>query len=256
MKSARKVIEEKLAKGQNVLIFFVGDSITWGISHVTDEETYTACVARHFAKRYRETTVVRYDGIANGDLSPLAGYSEPIVIQEGTKGKITVVRCGIGGNTVRRAINRKDDYMGKFITDEEPDIYVSMFGINDALFEDPSKYVVPEQFEKDLREYYDILCTNQKAVKVFMTPTWNDDGDKCTSCLEPYSDKVKLIAKEKGLQCIDTHALWMSHLKIGTENYGQRDWLSNVKGDKCHFSAVGSTATADFIFNELCGLVL
>ena len=252
MKYAKQLIEERLSEGKNVLIFFVGDSITEGTTHVTDDETYTAFVARLFAKRYSQATVVRYDGIVEDGLLPLKGYSSPVEVQNGTKGKIIVVRCGIGGNTVRRAINRKNDYISEFLTGEKPDIYVSMFGINDALSEDKDKYVTPEQFENDLKEYYEILCTNEKSVKVFMTPTWNDNGDRRESHLEPYVDKVKLFTKEKGLQCIDTHKLWMEHLEVGAENYGQRDWLSGVKGDGCHFSVNGGAETAKFIFGELC----
>ena len=43
----------------------------------------------------------------------------------------------------------------------------------------------------------------------------------------------------------------MKHLIVGTENYGQREWLSCIEGDSCHFSPVGSIKTAEFIFNEL-----
>ena len=255
MKNAIEVISEKISKKGNALIMFLGDSITWGEGHCTCEETYCAEIARLFAKQFQNTKVVRYDGIAQEGAMPLKEYSKPFVVQNGDEGTITVVRSGVGGDTVRRAINRKTDYTGKFITNEYPDIFIMMFGINDALSEDGSKFVVPEKFFEDYKELYGILQDNNKdALKIFMTPTYNDSGDSEKSHLEPYVEKVKEIAQITDSQCIDTHKLWMDHLEVGSENYGQRDWLSGVVGDACHFSPEGSRSTARFIFSELTKL--
>ena len=56
-----------------------------------------------------------------------------------------------------------------------------------------------------------------------MTPTYNDGGKTSASSLDYYSDKIKLLAEEIDSLLIDTHKLWMDHLIVDSENYGQRD---------------------------------
>ena len=38
----RKNIENRVNKGENYLVIAVGDSITWGLNHCSEEETYCA----------------------------------------------------------------------------------------------------------------------------------------------------------------------------------------------------------------------
>lgn len=40
--SIRKNIENRVNKGENYLVIAVGDSITWGLNHCNEEETYCA----------------------------------------------------------------------------------------------------------------------------------------------------------------------------------------------------------------------
>ena len=248
----KKCISDRINKGENYLIIAVGDSITWGLNHCNEEETYCAELARLFAKSMPEVNVVRYDGIVKQERSPLYGYSEPKTVQNGSKGRLTLVKSGVGGDTVQRAINRFDDYAGGFINGESPDLFLLMFGINDALASDPDKFVSPEQFYNN----YAVLCdmlknSNPKAEIVLMPPTYNDGGTGAQSCLDPYCEKVIELAQRNGLQYIDTHRLWMEHLIVGSDNYGQRDWLSGATGDSCHFSKKGANYTAEYIFSNL-----
>lgn len=250
MPKAMEKIREKLQKGGNALMMFLGDSITWGENHCTSEETYCAEFARLIGKIFPEITVIRYDGIVEVEGIPLKGYSEPVTVQRGTEQTLTIVRSGVGGDTVRRALNRKEDYIGEFITGERPDVFFVMFGINDALAGDPSKFIEPDVFYDDLKNLCQVLEENNpEAEIVLMTPTYNDSGKREKSCLEAYSDMVKKVAIEKELQLIDTHKLWMEHLIVDSEHYGQREWLSDVSGDYCHFSPEGSRVTAQHIFN-------
>ncbi len=252
MDNISNLIEEKINNNQDVLIMAVGDSITYGMNHCTVEETYCAELCKLFAKKYPKTLIVRYDGIVNGEFNPLKEYFGPIVINEGENGSITIVKSGVGGNTVRRALNRSDDYTGKFLNGKMPDIFLLMFGINDALQDDKNKFVTPDKFFEDYNELYNLLKnTNSNAKIILMTPTYNDTGMYETSGLEPYCEMVKKLAIQKGCFLIDTHKLWMEHLIIGSEHYGQREWLSGKQGDSCHFSPEGSKATAQFIFSEL-----
>lgn len=252
MVSVIDLIREKLNNNENVLITAIGDSITFGVIHCNPEETYCAELARLFAAFFPETTVLRYDGIPTDEAKPLSYYEGPFVIQDGEKGKITVVRCGVGGDTVRRIIKRSDDFTGNFITGEMPDYFLIMLGINDALKNDPQKYIIPEKFYSDLEELFEILENeNSHTQVILMTPTYNDLGESHNSHLEPYCNMMKKIADEKSCKLIDTHSLWMEHLVVGAYNYGQQEWLGNKKGDSCHFSPTGSIKTAEFIFNNL-----
>lgn len=252
MSVIKNVIESKFNNGENVLIVAVGDSITWGLNHCSPEETFCAELARRFAKQFPDISVFRYDGIATSGSKPIEYYEGPVKVSCNGEQTLTVVRSGIGGNTVKKGLARSDDYTGTFITGEEPDVFLLMFGINDALFEDKNKYVTPDVYYSDLREMYNLIKRkNPKSRIVFMTPTYNDTGASLKSCLDPYSDKMKQLAQETDSFLIDTHKLWMEHCQLNSENYGQRDWLSGVEGDACHFSPVGSIETGKFIFNAI-----
>lgn len=249
--NAMKKINSKLSNGDNSLVTLVGDSITWGCTHCAVEETFCAHLARLFAKKYPDVSVLRYDGIMTEGGKPLAWYDGPIFVSNGDQSTLTFVKSGVGGDTVKRALARSKDFIGEFITGELADVYLLMFGINDAI-NIPEKYVTPEGFYKNYKKLYDLIKENNpNADIVLLTPTYNDSGKSEISQLKPYSDMVKKLAKEENCQLIDTHEFWMKHLIVGTENYGQRDWLSGKEGDYCHFSPVGSLETAKFIFNEL-----
>ncbi len=250
-----KFIEEKLKNNENVILTFIGDSITYGMDHCTAEETYCAYIAQRLAEKYPSADVVRYDGTPQGEFEPIGKYEGPFVVHAHNgerRGSITVVRCGIGGNTVRRAINRAEDYCPAFVKGRKADVYFTMFGINDALKEDTKKYITPNRFYEDYTELCKLIKESAPTAKlVLMTPTYNDRGESAESHLEPYCDAVKRVADEFGLKLIDTHKLWMEHLVVGAEHYGQQDWLSNKVGDSCHFSPTGSFATAKFIVESM-----
>lgn len=92
-----------------------------------------------------------------------------------------------------------------------------------------------------------IKKSNPNVEIVLMTPTYNDEGTGVQSCLDPYCKNVIELA----LKYIDMHKLWMEHLIVGSDNYGQRNWLSGAIGDTCHFSKKGAANAAEFIFSEL-----
>lgn len=244
-------INEKLVNGENILIMLVGDSITWGLNHCSNEETFCAYLARLFAQKYPMINVLRYDGIVSEEAKPLEGYEGPINVNHGEISTLTLVKSGVGGDTVKRAFARSNDFVGTFKTGKKPDLFLLMFGINDSIHI-PEKYATPEEFYNDYKKLYNLIRKeNSNSEIVLLTPTYNDSGESIKSTLDNYSKMVKRLANEVGCQVIDTHEFWMNHLVVGTENYGQREWLSGKKGDFCHFSPAGSSATAEFIFNEL-----
>lgn len=249
--TAMKRITEKLEQHENVLIMTVGDSITWGCNHCSTEETLCAVLARLFAEAFPDVRVLRYDGIVKEENRPLDRYDGPVLVRPGEQATLTVVKSGVGGDTVKRAIARAGDFIGRFETGEKPDLFLLMFGINDAI-DNPEKYATPQEFYDNYHSLYRLICDgNPTAEIVLLTPTFNDYGTSPASGLDPYSDMVKRLGDEVGCRVIDTHCLWMEHLIVGTEHSGQRDWLSENPDDHCHFSPLGSQVTAEYIFHHL-----
>ncbi len=254
-KTTVKQIADKMTSAQNYTVFIVGDSITEGARATDDDRTYTAVFAKGIASHFPTRRVIRYDGVRqqaeNAALLPLRDYGEAICIQDGSEGVLTVIRCGIGGNTVKRIYNRKGDFIGNPIC-EHPDLYIVMAGINDSISANADKYATPEEYGKNLCELYDALrCGAPDADIIFMTPTYNDDGTSRNSSVSPYAEKMREICKEKQIPIIDQHSLWMSHLCIGGDNYGQGEWLCGVEGDFCHPSDIGHAAIANEMLARL-----
>ena len=139
---------KKIRCNEDITIEFVGDSITHGLNHCLIEETYVAKFASLMAKRFENYTVCRYDGVVADELSPMKSFDGPILVSQGKgQGRIDVIKNGIGGNTLQRAMKRIDDFTGILVNGKAPDVIFMMFGINDALKSDPSKYVTAEQFK-------------------------------------------------------------------------------------------------------------
>ena len=248
-------IVRRMSDSEEYVLFSVGDSITEGLRTSSAEATYTARLARGLAEQFPGRTVLRYDGLrkdtSDGELFPVRVYDGPHCVQEGTDKQITVVRSGIGGNTVRRLLNRKNDFIGKQIEGRCADLFLIVSGINDALDCDPTKYVTAKQYGLDLCELLDeIQAADPTADVILMTPTFNDYGTEAVSTLDPYVAVMKEVAARRHIPVIDLHRLWMEHLVMGAENSGQGDWLISPD-DHCHPSDKGHAAIAEFILNEL-----
>ena len=103
---------KKLKSNTDITIEFVGDSVTNGLNHCRLEETYVAKFAILMAKKFGNYTVCRYDGVVEDELSPMKAFDGPILVSYKEKaGKIDIIKNGIGGNTVQRALNRIDDFL-------------------------------------------------------------------------------------------------------------------------------------------------
>lgn len=246
----------KIESKEDAVLCCVGDSITYGLIHCIAEETYTAKLAARFGFKYPDITVLRYDGnCGSGEYDTINDYTGPILVHSGEKGCLTVIRNGVGGNTASRLTKRIDDFTVLLPNGVKPDVMTVMTGINDALSEDPNRYVTPEQFKLNYRELLKLTAERlPDTAIVLLTPSYNDMGVNCKSCLEPYCDVVKSLAKEYSLPLIDVHSLWMNHLIPGSEHFGQRDWLSDSKYDSCHPTPLGAEMTARYIFDSLLTL--
>lgn len=242
-------VVRRLGASGNYLIFTVGDSITEGLRASNDETTYTAVFAQHLANRYLQKGVFRYDGkrydSPDGELLPLERFDGAHVVQSGTAGKITVVRCGIGGNTAGRLLLRRSDFIGREIDGKCADLFVICVGINDSLRNDPSKYTPVKEYRKNLCLLLnEIEAGAPDADVIFMTPTYNDTGLSAESTVDAYAEAMIGVAKDRDIPVVDLHKLWMEHLTVGGECYGQGDWLCGRLGDCCHPSDLGHAEIA------------
>ena len=250
-----KEIVKRIENSDHYTVFVVGDSITEGDRASSSETNFVACFTRGLSERFPERRVVRYDGkrpeAADSSILPLSHYEGPSTVSEGDQ-SIVVVKSGVGGNSVRRVLDRRGDFIGKKVEGHVADLYIIMLGINDSMTNRPQKYVTPEVFEENYRELLlSIETGNPDADILLMTPTYDDEGKTATSRLEPYVDRVKKIVMDKNIPLVDQHRVWMDHLTVGGDIYGQGDWLSGVEGDCCHPSDIGHRAIADELLRSL-----
>ena len=233
-------ISKLLESKDRVTIDIVGDSITWGLNHCSEDETYSAYFAGLLAEKYSYVSVYRYDGITHDELKSMERFSEPIQVSKvNCRKRIDVIKNGIGGKTVRRAINRLNDFSGTLANGETADVTFFMFGINDALKSDESKYVAPEKFYNDYKELLKKFRATEKSQIVIMSPTTNDQR------IDEYAKLTKKIALENNILYIGQNELWNEHFDEDKPNFGHGDWLSGVSGDACHPTPAGARAIAE-----------
>ena len=232
----------QLTGNQTMTILFVGDSITWGLNHCTAEETYVAFFAAEMAQAFPNAKVIRYDGIVKDEQSPLLGY-EPVVVQEGSESTIHIIRSGVGGNTVARAMARIQDFTGSLPSGTKADCIVTMFGINDALKADPTKYVSAEVFKENYRKLLRALQADAPNAKlVVMTATTNDQS------IDAHVQATYALVKEENIAIIDMYALWQKQYNPEKENFGYGDWLAT---DACHPTPKAAKIMGQEIFRTL-----
>lgn len=244
-----KDVFEKIRKGDHVTLDFVGDSVTYGLNHCTAEETYVARVAELLARAFPTHSVNRYDGRVVDELLPMKSFDGPIPVSCGEGGgRIDVIRNGVGGNTVRRALLRKGDFTGVLCNGKRPDLTFVMFGINDALTGDPTKYVTPDVYKEDYRTLINTLRReNADSAIVMLSATDND------RTVDAHCAMSAALAKEENIPYIDLHALWKAHYDATADNFGHGDWLYG-HGDACHPMPVATEIMARYIFDALMAM--
>ena len=236
-------IGQILSEGGDVTFTFVGDSITFGWHYCTAEETYVAVFASLLSKKYPDASVYRYDGIYESEAHPIHFY-EKHEVSAGERGRIHVIRSGVGGNTVARAAARFSNYTGELASGTRSDFIFTMLGINDSIKSDPQKYADEDTFEARYRELLQRLrAAEPQAELIVMSATTYTDS------LEGYIERTYKICREEGIPLIDMHALWQAHYDETTENFGHGDWL--LPTDSCHPTPASARAMGEYIFAEL-----
>ena len=245
-------IAKNIAESEEYLIFSIGDSLTEGQgASNAKEKDYTAMFAKKLGEVLPQKDITRVDGVRNTDATAILYPKRGWPIQKGTgKGEITVVRCGIGGNTVKRIIARSSDFIGKEINGQMGNLFIICSGINDSSSGNAQKYAPPRTYKEQLGTLVDMIyATHPEADIILMTPTYAGDG----TSLNPYATVMTQLAKERSIALIDLHKLWMDHKIAGAENYGQGDWLNSGTNDSCHPSDIGHEAIADEMIRALFG---
>lgn len=243
-------VVEKIKSNDDITIEFIGDSVTHGLNYCRPEETYVAKFAMLISKKLENYNVFRYDGIVLDALSPMESFDGPILVsyKENT-GRIDIIKNGIGGNTVQRAIRRIDDFTGTLANGKKPDVIFMMYGINDALYSDSQKYVTAEQFKSNYKILLDeVKKRNPEALIIMMSATFNDES------VDEHCKKSRELAEEEIIPYIDLHKFWIEHYDNKAENFGYGDWLANDK-DACHPTPKAAYILAQKILDEFLNII-
>ncbi len=246
-------IAQKIIDSESYLIFSIGDSLTEG-QGASDKENldYTAQFTNKLAELLPEKSVYRVDGKRNNDTQSVRYPSNPRRITTGTtNSKLTVVRSGFGGHTVKKITARSHDFINKEIKGETGDLFIICSGINDSAMGNKEKYAIPPKYKQQLSDLIDMIyAAHPDADVILMTPTYvGQDG----STLRMHANAMRALAEERQIALIDLNKLWMDHWIEGSENYGQRDWLNSGVEDSCHPSDIGHEAIADEMIRALFG---
>lgn len=237
-----KTIDKLLCDEKCVTMTFVGDSITYGMDYCKADETFVAVFAKLISDCYKDVAIYRYDGITQGEMNPIKEYNE-VIVKTGKKGRINIIRSGVGGNTVARALKRFDDYTYR-LPSKKSDFIFTMFGINDALKPDENKYVTADVFKQNYNKLICDLKDFQPDAKIIlMTATTSPFS------VDEYNKKTFELAKEHGLNLIDLYELWNNHYSADCKNFGYGDWLSDTD-DPWHPTPIGAQVMGERIFSD------
>ena len=239
-------IAQKIASSDEYLIFTIGDSVTEG-QGATKTTDYTAMFSKKLGEIFTGKSIYRVDGAPNSSYTGVVYPGNAATVQTGTDGEITVARCGVGGDTVARVLNRTGDFINKEIRGKTGDLFTICLGINESWAGTP-KYAAPTTYKRQLEELVDaIYAAHPDADIILMTPTFVGDNPRQ---LDLYAKAVKQLAAARDIAYIDLNAMWTEHYDKNADHYGQGDWLV----DNCHPTEIGYEAIADEMIRWIFGV--
>lgn len=127
----------KLERGEDVTVFFYGDSITTGASSSQSRAPYAPSFARMFvqyvAKKYGYT-VTYVDSYSDENLTngkPSGGREHEDTVF-GTNGTITYINTAVGGWSTQNGLENMPAYVTSYIKKYGCDLFVLAFGMNNG----------------------------------------------------------------------------------------------------------------------------
>ena len=127
----------KLEKGEDVTVFFYGDSITTGATSSQSRAPYAPSFARMFvqyvAKQYGYT--VKYvdsytnDKLTSGQTAGGAPHPDTVF---GTNGTITYINTAVGGWNTQQGRDNFDAYVKAYVEKYGCDLFILAFGMNNG----------------------------------------------------------------------------------------------------------------------------
>lgn len=152
---------------------------------------------------------------------------------------VRITNTGISGNTV---LDLKERWQ-RDVIDLKPDWLSIMIGINDVWrqFDTPQlpeKHVLPDVYEKTLRELVEITKPLLSGGLVLMTPYYieRDRSNAMRRRMDEYGDICRRIAADTGVIFVDTQAEFDKVLKYRDSNY--------IAWDRVHPNIYGATILA------------
>ena len=123
---------KKLENGEDVTVFFYGDSITTGAnsSGVINVEPYapswTLMFTQYMAKKYGYTVTYVNTGL---DRTPMVPSSDTVY---GDRGTITYVNTAVGGWTTQQGLENVEKHVNDIVKDYGCDLFVLAYGMNNG----------------------------------------------------------------------------------------------------------------------------
>lgn len=152
---------------------------------------------------------------------------------------VRITNTGISGNTV---LDLKERWQ-RDVIDLKPDWLSIMIGINDVWrqFDTPQlpeKHVLPDVYEKTLRELVETTKPLLSGGLVLMTPYYieRDRSNAMRRRMDEYGDICRRIAADTGVIFVDTQAEFDKVLKYRDSNY--------IAWDRVHPNIYGATILA------------
>ncbi len=193
---------KKLQAGEDVTIFFYGDSITWGANaswingYNPKQYPYTVLFVQALADLFDYT--VHYEAAnLTASMATCKVPSEDYVA--GTRGTITYVNTAIGGWTSQDGVTNMDKFVKDKVSQYGCDLFVIAFGMNDG-------GIAPNTTQKNIKKVVDAVLElkPESSVVLLSTMVPNPDGIGWYGNQvkqEPMLEKLATSYREAGVDC-------------------------------------------------------
>ncbi len=168
---------KKLQAGEDVTVFFYGDSITWGACASFYENTapkqgsYSLLFVQALADLFDYTVKYVNTGLADSMACATVPAQDYVA---GTRGTITYVNTAIGGWTSVDGVNKFDKFVKAPVEQYGCDLFVLAFGMNDGA---SAASTVSNNMKKMANELWEIQPNASVVFMATMVPHNNSNWD-------------------------------------------------------------------------------